>query len=29
MASDQSVRIAGLLESHVAVICSSLGLPVA
>ncbi|HGT9292083.1 phage tail terminator-like protein [Enterobacter kobei] len=29
MASDQSMRIAGLLESRVAVICSSLGLPVA
>ncbi len=29
MASDQSMRIAGLLESHVAAICSSLGLPVA
>lgn len=29
MVSDQSMRIAGLLESRVAVICSSLGLPVA
>jgi len=29
MASDQSMRIAGLLESRIAVICSSLGLPVA
>lgn len=29
MASDQSMRIAGLLEGRVAVICSSLGLPVA
>ena len=29
MAADQSMRIAGLLESRVAVICSSLGLPVA
>jgi len=29
MACDQSMRIAGLLESRVAVICSSLGLPVA
>lgn len=29
MASDQSMRIAELLESRVAIICSSLGLPVA
>lgn len=29
MANDQSMRIADLLESRVAVICSSLGLPVA
>lgn len=29
MASDQSMRIAELLESRIAVICSSLGLPVA
>ncbi|HAS0904467.1 DUF4128 domain-containing protein [Enterobacter kobei] len=29
MASDQSMRIAGLLEGRIAVICSSLGLPVA
>ena len=29
MVSDQSIRIAGLLESRVAVICSSLELPVA
>ncbi|WP_339025770.1 phage tail terminator-like protein [Leclercia pneumoniae] len=29
MVSDQSMRIAGLLESRVAVICSSLELPVA
>lgn len=29
MACDQSMRIAGLLESRVAVICSSLGLQVA
>ncbi|MGV3844191.1 DUF4128 domain-containing protein [Citrobacter sp. RHBSTW-00678] len=29
MAGDQSIRIADLLESRIAVICSSLGLPVA
>ncbi|HCQ07981.1 MAG TPA: hypothetical protein DIU03_01935, partial [Leclercia adecarboxylata] len=29
MASDQSMRIADLLEGRIAVICSSLGLPVA
>lgn len=29
MASDQSIRIADLLEGRIAVICSSLGLPVA
>ena len=29
MASDQSMRIAELLESRIAVICLSLGLPVA
>lgn len=29
MADDQSMRIADLLESRIAVICSSLGLPVA
>lgn len=29
MAGDQSMRIADLLEGHIAVICSSLGLPVA
>lgn len=29
MAGDQSMRIAGMLEGRVAVICSSLGLPVA
>lgn len=29
MASDKSMRIAGLLEGRIAVICSSLGLPVA
>ncbi len=29
MAGDQSMRIADLLEGRIAVICSSLGLPVA